>query len=199
MQWNWNRAASGVGTLTLGAVLAWAGSVITRDAPPPQALAPRVGVLDLALALRNDPLGKAAAEELELWMASQQQVIDTHDENILELEADIEDYRPGSDEYIQRAEALMLEKYRLELTVERMNVELKVRQAKDFKESYSRVRVAAEEVRKNHGLEIVVQVNPNPLGGRTSGDVISEMIARSTLAYDEQVDITSQVINILKS
>ncbi len=178
--------------LTIPAAVAWTSANRPENSPL------TVAVVDLGKLIKANPDYLSAESQIDEWRESQQAQLDTETKELESRRAELDSYRPGTEEFEQLLEDLEVMKFLLDRRVSLLNDQLDKRRAAALAAGYKTVESAVEQVRQERGIGIVMQYNPNAIAGMKREIVAAEIVPRAVLAFSDQLDITEAVLSILK-
>lgn len=157
----------------------------------------RVAVVDLSRLIRENRYFLAEQEAVREWQDQMQGMLDETQKQLAGMEADLDQYQPGTDEHKSGREALQVAALKLKMREESLTGELKQRLRDALANSHQRAVQACSQFRIDQGLDLVVQHNPQPLGNADPQELVGEIVLRKVVTFDPQLDITEDVLTIL--
>jgi Skp family chaperone for outer membrane proteins len=177
--------------LMVPAAAAWNG---TR---PPLETTSRVAVVDLIRLIQEHNEALADQQKIEAWLQQMQDLYDSQEKELETLRDELEQFRPGSDEFRQAREDLQVQGFRLEIRRKELPQELDEMISQALTRAYQRAIAACEQYREQSDIDVVHQLHSAPLTGRNKDELLGGIVLRATVAHRPQLDITDAVLTIL--
>lgn len=158
-----------------------------------------VAVVDVGRLIKEHKRYFEDEQGIETWRAGMQSQLDEGTTELEGLRAEIETFRPGTNEFRELLDRLEMGEFRLKRQLDRLNEELTSRRAQALADAYQRVADACAALRAERGLDVVFQCNPHPVSGPSRDVVAADIVPRNVVTWSDQLDITEDVLSILNA
>ncbi len=158
---------------------------------------PRIAVVDLSRLVSQHRDSKEAIHLIDQWFTTNKSLMDERLKGYKANVAELDSYKPGSDEFMTKTRALRIQKASLEAEQEALQDEYERRVGRSLADAHAHVVAACNTYLESRDLDAVFQFNSNPVPGATRGEVIPEIVVRTLVAHRKTIDATDAVLAIL--
>lgn len=157
----------------------------------------RIAVVDISRLVAEHKKSREEQKLIDEWKVAKQQQLDDMQQRLKDKIAEIEQFKPDSDEARRRTRELKVEKYAYESEANSLGEEAERRIARSLCESHARVAAACKVYLETSDLDVILQYAPSPVEGTKRSEVIPEIVVRTVVAYKKPIDATNAVLEIL--
>ena len=157
-----------------------------------------MGFVDMEKLIREHPATKSKTEgfrrEFEVRMEDLRIQVSTMNE----LRATLGILEPGSPAHLAQLKRIKKLEATLELEKEIIRIEFQLKVVSALQDVYGRCKAVVKQVAEKRGFRAIAMISESKVQGRTRSEVVGDILTRPFIYADESLDITDDVLAILK-
>lgn len=175
-----------------------APSAFGQNGSVPEPAAFAMGFVDMEKLIREHPATKTKTEGFRLEFDARMEALRNQVTKMNSLRDTLEILERRSPEYLAQLKNIKKLEATLELEKKIIRIEFQLKVVAALQDVYGRCKAAVKQVAEKRGFRAIAMISDSEVQGRTRSEVVGDILTRPFIYAHESLDITDEVLAILK-